>query len=107
MTDQQELWNEETAQQYETPGEGMFSPDVLGPTVQVLSELDADHVNFPKAPAAIRAVEDSVSARGDVEIPLPYGKVRVPSSTVLVHLLVVATAHHTATPQGPGIATIA
>jgi hypothetical protein len=39
MTDQQELWDEETAQRYDTPGEGMFSPAVLGPTVQFLSEL--------------------------------------------------------------------
>ena len=39
MTDQQELWDEETASRYDTPGEGMFSPEVLGPTVETLSEL--------------------------------------------------------------------
>lgn len=42
MINQQQLWDEETANHYDTPGEGMFSPDVLGPTVEVLSELAGD-----------------------------------------------------------------
>src|SRR4051812_32490903 len=32
-------WDTETAQQYDTPGTGMFAPDVLGPTVDRLAEL--------------------------------------------------------------------
>jgi SAM-dependent methyltransferase len=36
---QEDLWDAETAQQYDTPGVGMFAPDVLGPTVDRLAEL--------------------------------------------------------------------
>src|SRR3954451_22442150 len=32
-------WDTETAQQYDTPGTGMFAPQVLGPTVDRLAEL--------------------------------------------------------------------
>jgi SAM-dependent methyltransferase len=34
-----DIWNTETANTYDTPGTGMFSPDVLGPTVDRLVEL--------------------------------------------------------------------
>lgn len=34
-----ETWDAETAQQYDTPGVGMFAPEVLGPTVDRLVEL--------------------------------------------------------------------
>lgn len=36
---QSDIWDQETAQQYDTPGTGMFSPEVLGPTVDRLAEL--------------------------------------------------------------------
>lgn len=36
---QQEIWDAEAAQSYDTPGEGMFAPDVLGPTVDRLAAL--------------------------------------------------------------------
>jgi SAM-dependent methyltransferase len=36
---QDEIWNEEAARHYDTPGAGMFAPDVLGPTVARLAEL--------------------------------------------------------------------
>ena len=39
MINQQQLWDDEAAGQYDTPGEGMFSPQVLRPTVEVLSGL--------------------------------------------------------------------
>ncbi len=35
------LWDADTAERYDTPGEGMFAPDVLGPTVDRLAELAA------------------------------------------------------------------
>ena len=35
-------WDSETAGSYDTPGIGMFAPDVLGPTVDRLAELAAD-----------------------------------------------------------------
>ncbi len=36
---QEEIWDAEAAQRYDTPGTGMFAPDVLGPTVDRLVEL--------------------------------------------------------------------
>lgn len=39
MIDQQKLWDTEAARRYDTPGEGMFAPEVLGPTVETLSRL--------------------------------------------------------------------
>jgi len=36
---QEEIWDAEAAQSYDTPGTGMFAPDVLGPTVDRLTEL--------------------------------------------------------------------
>lgn len=59
MVDQQQLWDEEAAQNYDTPGKGMFSGEVLGPTVQVLTELAVGG----------RAVEFAIGT-GRVAIPL-------------------------------------
>src|ERR1700758_5528845 len=39
--DQSEIWTEETAQRYDTPGVGMFGAEVLGPTVDRLAQLAA------------------------------------------------------------------
>ncbi|HSR96230.1 MAG TPA: class I SAM-dependent methyltransferase [Kofleriaceae bacterium] len=36
---QEDLWDVEAAARYDTPGVGMFAPDVLGPTVDRLVEL--------------------------------------------------------------------
>lgn len=36
---QDEIWDDETAQRYDTPGTGMFAPDVLRPTVDRLADL--------------------------------------------------------------------
>ncbi|ARC58114.1 hypothetical protein AS850_13605 [Frondihabitans sp. 762G35] len=41
MVDQQQLWDDDAAAHYDTPGVGMFSPEVLGPTVEVLADLAA------------------------------------------------------------------
>ncbi|MFJ2514136.1 class I SAM-dependent DNA methyltransferase [Streptomyces griseoviridis] len=38
---QQQLWDVGAARSYDTPGTGMFAPDVLGPTVERLAELAA------------------------------------------------------------------
>src|ERR1700754_5214039 len=35
----EDLWDVETAQRYDTPGTGMFAPEVLGPTVDRLAEF--------------------------------------------------------------------
>lgn len=36
------IWDEEAARRYDTPGTGMFAPDVLGPTVDRLRTLAGD-----------------------------------------------------------------
>jgi SAM-dependent methyltransferase len=36
---QEDIWDAETAQGYDTPDTGMFAPEVLGPTVDRLAEL--------------------------------------------------------------------
>jgi SAM-dependent methyltransferase len=53
------VWDDEAAQGYDTPGEGMFAPEVLGPTVDRLAELAADG----------RALEFAIGT-GRVAIPL-------------------------------------
>src|SRR5262245_64970824 len=37
-----EIWDIETAEGYDTPGTGMFAPEVLGPAVDRLAELAGD-----------------------------------------------------------------
>lgn len=36
---QEDIWDAEAAQRYDTPGTGMFAPEVLGPTVDRLADL--------------------------------------------------------------------
>ncbi len=36
---QEEIWDVDTATHYDTPGTGMFAPEVLGPTVDRLATL--------------------------------------------------------------------
>ena len=38
---QEKVWDADTARRYDTPGTGMFAPEVLGPTVDRLAELAA------------------------------------------------------------------
>lgn len=64
--DQQQLWNDETAQCYDTPGAGMFSEEIIGPTVQVLAALAGNG----------RAVEFAIGT-GRVAIPLHEAGVNV------------------------------
>ena len=54
-----DVWDQETARSYDTPGTGMFSPEVLGPAVDRLAELAGD----------ARALEFAVGT-GRVAIPL-------------------------------------
>jgi SAM-dependent methyltransferase len=56
---QEDIWDTETAQSYDTPGEEMFAPEVLGPTVDRLAELAGSG----------RALEFAIGT-GRVAIPL-------------------------------------
>jgi len=39
MAEEQQIWDVDTAESYDTPGTGMFAPEVLGPTVDRLVAL--------------------------------------------------------------------
>jgi SAM-dependent methyltransferase len=56
---QEEIWDAETAQRYDTPGSGMFAPEVLEPTVDFLAKLAGDG----------RALEFAIGT-GRVAVPL-------------------------------------
>ncbi|NES16561.1 class I SAM-dependent methyltransferase [Micromonospora sp. PPF5-17] len=56
---QEEIWDAEAAQRYDTPGTGMFAPEVLGPTVARLAALAGDG----------RALEFAIGT-GRVAVPL-------------------------------------
>ncbi|MGP9680579.1 MULTISPECIES: class I SAM-dependent DNA methyltransferase [unclassified Brachybacterium] len=66
MVDQSRLWDARTAAEYDTPGEGMFAPEVLGPTIDVLRSLAAGG----------RALELAIGT-GRVGIPLRKAGVEV------------------------------
>ncbi|MGC9960402.1 MAG: class I SAM-dependent methyltransferase [Acidimicrobiales bacterium] len=56
---QEEIWDVDAAQRYDSPGAGMFAPDVLGPTVDRLAELAGEG----------RALEFAIGT-GRVAVPL-------------------------------------
>jgi SAM-dependent methyltransferase len=55
----EDIWDVDAAQRYDTPGTGMFAPDVLGPTVDRLAALAGDG----------RALELAIGT-GRVAVPL-------------------------------------
>ena len=63
---QEDTWDAETAQNYDTPGTGMFAPEVLSPTVDRLAELAGNG----------RVLEFAIGT-GRVAIPLSERGVRV------------------------------
>lgn len=63
---QDEAWDSASAQSYDTPGTGMFSPDVLEPTVEKLAQLAGGG----------RALEFAIGT-GRVAVPLSQRKVPV------------------------------
>jgi SAM-dependent methyltransferase len=63
---QDEIWDAEAAQRYDTPGTGMFAPEVLGPTVDRLADLAGEG----------RALEFAIGT-GRVAVPLAERGVRV------------------------------
>jgi SAM-dependent methyltransferase len=63
---QEDIWDHEVAQDYDTPGTGMFSPEVLGPAVDRLAELAGDG----------RALEFAIGT-GRVAVPLAQRGVQV------------------------------
>jgi SAM-dependent methyltransferase len=64
--EQEDIWDADTASHYDTPDSGMFSPQVLGPTVERLAELAGGG----------RALEFAIGT-GRVAIPLAQSGVPV------------------------------
>jgi SAM-dependent methyltransferase len=73
MTD---FWDAETARRYDTPGTGMFAPEVLGPTVDRLAALAGDG----------RALELAVGT-GRVAVPLAERGVPVVGIELSPHMV--------------------
>jgi SAM-dependent methyltransferase len=73
MISQQQLWDDDAAKRYDTPGEAMFSAEVLGPTVEVLAKLAGD------GPA--------------VEFAIGTGRVAIPLSDAGVHVSGIELSH--------------
>lgn len=59
ILDHETIWDAEAAEAYDTPGTGMFAPEILGPTVDRLAKLAGDG----------RALEFAIGT-GRVAIPL-------------------------------------
>ncbi|MFI9824976.1 class I SAM-dependent DNA methyltransferase [Streptomyces sp. NPDC052013] len=71
---QEEIWDSDAAQRYDTPGTGMFAPEVLGPTVDRLAQLAGDGAALEFAVGTGR-VAVPLAARGvpvtGIELSLP------------------------------------
>ncbi|MFG3660895.1 class I SAM-dependent methyltransferase [Streptomyces sp. NPDC047706] len=71
---QEQIWDAGAAQRYDTPGSGMFAPEVLGPTVGRLVQLAADGAALEFAigtgRVAVPLAEQGVSVTG-IELSVP------------------------------------
>jgi SAM-dependent methyltransferase len=71
---QEEIWDVDAAQRYDSPGTGMFAPEVLGPTVDRLAELAGDGAALEFAigtgRVAVPLAERGVSVTG-IELSAP------------------------------------
>ncbi|WP_171111080.1 MULTISPECIES: class I SAM-dependent methyltransferase [Streptomyces] len=71
---QEQIWDADAAQRYDTPGTGMFAPEVLGPTVDRLAELAGDGAALEFAigtgRVAVPLVERGIPVTG-IELSLP------------------------------------
>jgi SAM-dependent methyltransferase len=104
---QEEIWGVEAAQSYDTPGRGMFSPEVLDPAVDRLAELaDGGPVlefAIGTGRVAIPLSERGVSVSG-IELSAPMVeqlRTKVDESTIPVVIGDMATA------TAPGTYTLA
>lgn len=86
MINQQQLWDADAASRYDTPGEGMFAPEVLEPTVAVLAELAAGG----------RAVEFAI---GTGRVALPLAAAGVPVTGIELSDAMIARLREKAGPQ--------
>jgi SAM-dependent methyltransferase len=71
-----EIWDQAAAARYDTPGEGMFAPEVLGPTVDFLADL-----------AGAGAALELAVGTGRVAIPLAERGVPVTGIELSEHMV--------------------
>ncbi|CAL9334724.1 Cypemycin N-terminal methyltransferase [Streptomyces sp. enrichment culture] len=71
---QEKIWDADTAQRYDTPGSGMFAPEVLEPAVNRLAQLadggEALEFAIGTGRVAVPLAEQGVSVTG-IELSLP------------------------------------
>ena len=74
---QEDIWNTETAQRYDTDDRGMFAPEVLGPAVDRLAALAGPGPALEFAVATefyeddfVKAEADEVRASADIRCPV-------------------------------------
>ncbi|MFD8920401.1 class I SAM-dependent methyltransferase [Streptomyces sp. NPDC059569] len=95
---QEEIWDADTAQRYDTPGSGMFAPEVLGPTVDRLAQLAGEGAALEFAigtgRVAVPLAERGVSVTG-IELSRPMVerlRTKVDEATIPVIIGDMATA---------------
>ncbi|MBO4205260.1 class I SAM-dependent methyltransferase [Micromonospora echinofusca] len=95
---QQEIWDADTAQRYDTPGTGMFAPDVVGPTVDRLVGLAdggrALEFAIGTGRIAVPLAERGVPVTGIELSPAMIGKLRTKADDATIPVVVgdMATA---------------
>ncbi|WP_073948862.1 class I SAM-dependent DNA methyltransferase [Streptomyces kebangsaanensis] len=94
---QEEIWDADAAQRYDTPGFGMFAPEILGPTVDRLARLAGDEAALEFAigtgRVAVPLAERGVSVTG-IELSLPMVeqlRTKVDEATIPVFIGDMAT----------------
>ncbi|MFF8316631.1 class I SAM-dependent DNA methyltransferase [Streptomyces bobili] len=104
--DQQQIWDADAALRYDTPGSGMFAPEVLGPTVDRLAEL-ADGGRALEFAVGTGRVAVPLAARGvpvtGVELSRPMlGQLRTKADETAIPVVVGDMA----TTRAPGEYTL-
>ncbi|MEV5486607.1 class I SAM-dependent methyltransferase [Streptomyces bobili] len=104
--DQQQIWDADAALRYDTPGSGMFAPEVLGPTVDRLAEL-ADGGRVLEFAIGTGRVAVPLAARGvpvtGVELSRPMlGQLRTKADETAIPVVVGDMA----TTRAPGEYTL-
>lgn len=95
---QENIWDAETAQRYDTPGSGMFAPEILSPTVDRLAQLAGEGAALEFAIGTGR-VAVPLAGRGvpvtGIELSLPMVerlRTKVDEATIPVVIGDMATA---------------
>jgi SAM-dependent methyltransferase len=103
---QEDIWDAETAAGYDTPGEGMFAPEVVGPTVDRLAALAGPGAALEFAVGTGR-VAIPLAGRGvpvaGIELSRPMvRRLREKADEATVPVVIGDMAVATAPPPGPG-----